>query len=191
MSIIPHPRLYFCGLNGRLVAKNPQKTIPYDVPIKYAQYLCYVSLWFGEVLGISTQEFKTQYCTQSGRNWGASTANNADIDLELWGQHGDWASFKSPQKTIYEERCQGSSFRFFGGYECPFYYTPCRRQRHYIGCSLGLGWLAINSLRWFHPLNGWDSGYNFSLAQLGLHKGLFSIFPTPVLHPKPTILFTL
>jgi hypothetical protein len=26
----------FCGFNGRLVAKNPQKTIPFDIPIKYA-----------------------------------------------------------------------------------------------------------------------------------------------------------
>ena len=47
----------FCGFNGRLVAKNPQKTIPFDVPIKYTQYVRYLSLWFGEVLGISTQEF--------------------------------------------------------------------------------------------------------------------------------------
>ena len=28
-----------CGFNGRLVAKNPQKTTLFDVPIKYAQYV--------------------------------------------------------------------------------------------------------------------------------------------------------
>ena len=48
----------FCGFNGRLVARNPQDTTPFDVPIKYTQYVRYLSLWFGEVLGISTQEFK-------------------------------------------------------------------------------------------------------------------------------------
>ena len=54
-----------------------------------------MSLWFGEVLGISTQEFQAQYGSQSGRSGGASAASNADIDLELWGLHGDWASFNS------------------------------------------------------------------------------------------------
>ena len=57
----------FCGFNGRLVAKNPQKTTPFDVPIKYTQYVRYLSLWFGEVLGVSTQEFKAQYGSHSGR----------------------------------------------------------------------------------------------------------------------------
>ena len=27
-------------------------------------------------------------------------ASNADIDLELWGQHGDWASFKSQKRYM-------------------------------------------------------------------------------------------
>jgi hypothetical protein len=53
-----------------------------------------------EVLGISTQEFKSQYGSRSGRSGGASTASNADIDLELWGQHGDWASFKSQKRYM-------------------------------------------------------------------------------------------
>jgi hypothetical protein len=88
----------FCGFNGRLVAKIPQKTTPFDVPIKYAQYVIYLSLWFNEVLGISTQEFKSQYGSQSGRSGGTSAASNADIDLELWGQHGDWDSFKSQKR---------------------------------------------------------------------------------------------
>ena len=59
-----------------------------------------MSLWFGEVLGISTQKFKSQYGTQSGRSGEASPASNADIDLELWGQHGDWASFKSQKRYM-------------------------------------------------------------------------------------------
>ncbi len=85
--------LYFCGFNGRLVAKSPQKTTPSAVPIKYDQYVRYFSLWFGEVLGISTQEFKAQYGSQSGRSGGASAASNADIPIELWGQHAWWLGF--------------------------------------------------------------------------------------------------
>ncbi len=76
------------------------KTVPFYVPIKYAQYVRYLFLWFGEVLGISTQEFKAQYGSQSGRSGGASAASNADIDLELWGQHGDWASFNSQKRCM-------------------------------------------------------------------------------------------
>ena len=90
----------FCGFDGRLVAKNPQKTVPYDVPIKYDQYVRYLSLWFGEVLGISTQEFKSQYGSQSGRSGRASAASNAGIPHELWGQHGDLASFQSPKRYM-------------------------------------------------------------------------------------------
>ncbi len=72
----------------------------YDVLIKYDQYVGYLSLWFGEVLGISTQESKTQYVSQSGRNGGASAASNTDMDLELWGQHGDWATFQSQKGSM-------------------------------------------------------------------------------------------
>jgi hypothetical protein len=60
-----------------------KKTVPFHVPIKYAQYVRYLSLWFGEVLCIFTQEFKAQYDSQSGRSGGASAASNANIDLEL------------------------------------------------------------------------------------------------------------
>ncbi len=96
MLIIRHHRLFLAPSMAVLViAKNPQKSTPYDVPIKYAQYIRYLSLWFGEVLGISTKEFKSLYGSQSGRSGGASSASNADIDLELWGHHGDWASFKT------------------------------------------------------------------------------------------------
>jgi hypothetical protein len=59
-----------------------------------------LSLWFGEVLGISAQEFNSQYGSQSGRSGAASAASNANIYLELWGQHGDWASFKSQKRYM-------------------------------------------------------------------------------------------
>ncbi len=58
----------FFGFNGRLVAKNPQKRYLLNVPIKYTQYVRYLSPWFDEVLGISAQEFKDQYGSQSGRS---------------------------------------------------------------------------------------------------------------------------
>ena len=63
--------------------------------IKYAQYMRYLSLCFGSVLGISTVEFKAQHGSQFGRICAASAASNDGIRVELWGQHGDWASFKS------------------------------------------------------------------------------------------------
>jgi hypothetical protein len=52
------------------------------------------------LIGISTQEFKAQYGSQSGRSDGASTASNACIPIELWGQRGDWASFKSQKRYL-------------------------------------------------------------------------------------------
>ena len=45
----------FRGLNGRLVDKNPQNTIPCDLAIKYAPYMHYLSLSFGGVIGLSIQ----------------------------------------------------------------------------------------------------------------------------------------
>jgi hypothetical protein len=97
--MVPRHFVFF-GFNDRLVAKIPQNIIPYDVPTRYDQYVSYLSLWFGEVLGISTQEFKSQYGSQSGRSGGTSAASNADIDLELWGQHGDWATFQSQKRYM-------------------------------------------------------------------------------------------
>ena len=94
---------YFRGFNGRLVAKNPHKTTPYDLAIKYAQYMRYLSLWFGSAHGLSTVEFKTQYGSQSSRIGAASSSSNAGIPVELWGQHGDWVSLKS-QNGIYIKR---------------------------------------------------------------------------------------
>jgi hypothetical protein len=82
----------FRGFNGRLVAKNPGKTTPTVMAIKYAQYMRYLSLWFGGILGLTPEEFISQYGSQSGRIGCASTASNAGIPMELWGQHCDWAS---------------------------------------------------------------------------------------------------
>ena len=81
------------------MAKNPGKTTPMVRAIKYAQYMRYLSLWFGGILGLTPEGFKGQYESQSGRIGSASAAFNAGIPVELWGQHGDWASFKS-QKGI-------------------------------------------------------------------------------------------
>ncbi len=77
------------------MAKNPGKTSPMVMAIKYAQYMRYLSLWFGGILGLTPEECKGQYGSQSGRIGSASAASNACIPVELWGQHDDWASFKS------------------------------------------------------------------------------------------------
>jgi hypothetical protein len=68
--------------------------------IKYPQYMRYLSLWFGGILGLTPVEFKSQYGSQSGRIGSASAASNAGIPVELWGQHGDWASFKSQKRYM-------------------------------------------------------------------------------------------
>jgi hypothetical protein len=57
--------------------------------IKYAQYMWY-----------TPEEFKGQYGSQSGRIGFAFAASNAGIPVELWGQHGDWASFKSQKRYM-------------------------------------------------------------------------------------------
>ena len=85
----------FRGFNCRLVAKNPGKTTPMVMAIKYAQYMRYLSLWFRGILGLNPEEFKGQHASQSGRIGSASATSNAGIPVELWGQHGDLASFKS------------------------------------------------------------------------------------------------
>jgi hypothetical protein len=68
--------------------------------IKYAQYIRYLSLWFGGILGLTPVEFKGPYGSQSGRIGSASTASNAGIPVKLWGQHGDWASFKRQKRYM-------------------------------------------------------------------------------------------
>jgi len=59
----------------------------------------YLSIWFGGILGLTVEEFKGQYSSQSGRIGSASAAVNAGIPVELWGQHDDWALFKSQKDT--------------------------------------------------------------------------------------------
>ena len=46
-------------------------------------------------MGLSPKEFSTIYGSQPGRNGAASTASNAGVSMELWGQHGAWKSVKS------------------------------------------------------------------------------------------------
>ena len=78
------------------MAKNPCKTAPMTMAIKYAQYMRLFSFWFGGILG-TPEEFKGQYGSQSGRIGSDSAASNAGIPVELWKQHvyDDWVSFKS------------------------------------------------------------------------------------------------
>jgi hypothetical protein len=79
----------FRGFNGRLVAKSPRATSPGPKKITYAQFLRFMSLWFSGVMGVSVATFRKKFATQSGRSGGASTASNAGVPAELWGQHGD------------------------------------------------------------------------------------------------------
>jgi hypothetical protein len=90
----------FRGFNGRLVAKNPGKTTPMVREIMYVRHMRYLSFWLGGILGLTPEEFKGQYGSQSGRIGSASAASNAGIIGELWGQHGDWASFKSQKRYM-------------------------------------------------------------------------------------------
>jgi hypothetical protein len=138
---------FFCGFNCRLVAKNPQNTIPYDVPIKYDQYVrYYLSLWFGEVHGISTQEFESQYGSQSGRSGSALAASNADIDLKLWGQHGDWATFQS-QKRYMKKYIKALLSVSLAAMKVPSLYTFSSGCGHILGSSRRLGRFTIYSFR--------------------------------------------
>ena len=94
----------FRGFNGRLVAKSPGKTQPYVEQNKYDQFLRYLSLWFSGVLGISSKDFRKKFGTQSGRSGGASAASNAGVKVELWGQHGAWASWDSQKCYMEKDR---------------------------------------------------------------------------------------
>jgi hypothetical protein len=89
----------FRSFNGRLVAKNPGKTTPMVMAIKYAQYMRYLSLWFGGILGLTPEEFKV-HGSQSGRIDSASATSNAGIPVELCVQHGEMASFKSKKRYM-------------------------------------------------------------------------------------------
>ena len=91
------------GLNGRLVAKNPGKTNPMVMAIKSTQFMRYFSLWSGGILGLTPEEFKGHYGSQSGRIGFASAASNAGIPVELWDRHDDWASLALPFDTRDDE----------------------------------------------------------------------------------------
>ena len=58
----------------------------------------YLLLSVRGIRGLTPEEFKGQYGSQSGRIGFDSAAFNAGVPAELWGQHGDWASFKKPKK---------------------------------------------------------------------------------------------
>jgi len=79
----------FRYFNGRLVAKKPGKTTPIVIAIKHVRYMRDLSLLFGGILGLTPEEFKGQYGSQSSRIGSASAASNAGIPVELWNQHGD------------------------------------------------------------------------------------------------------
>ena len=66
------------------------------------QYMCYLSLWFGGMLGLSPEEFKGQYGPHSEHIYigSASAASNVGIPVELWGHNGDWASFKHQKRYM-------------------------------------------------------------------------------------------
>ena len=82
-SIFSQDAFIFRGINFRLVAKNPQITVPYVLAIKHDQYMRCLSLWFGGVLGLSIKKHQSQYDSQSVQICCASTASNADISAEL------------------------------------------------------------------------------------------------------------
>ena len=52
------------------------------------------------ILGLTPEEFKGQYGSQSGRVGSASAASSEGIRVKLRGQHGDWASFKSQKRYM-------------------------------------------------------------------------------------------
>jgi hypothetical protein len=90
----------FRGFNGRLVAKSPRMTALGPKKITYDQLLRYLSLWFSGVMGVSVDAFRKQYATQSGRSGGASSASNAGVPLEDWGQHGGWKTLEAQKRYM-------------------------------------------------------------------------------------------
>jgi hypothetical protein len=69
--------------------------------IKYEQYMRYLSLWFGGIRALTPEELKHQYGrSQSSRIGSPSAASNVNTPVELWGQHGDWASFKIKKTNV-------------------------------------------------------------------------------------------
>ncbi len=62
----------------------------------------YLSLLFRSVMDLSSEEFRSQYGSQSSKICCASTTSDAGIPVELWSQYGDWASFKSQKRHMKE-----------------------------------------------------------------------------------------
>ena len=93
--------LSFRGFNDRLVTKNPDKTAPMIIAIKYAQYMRHALPFslVGGILGLTPEKFKGQYGSQFGRIGSASATSYAGIPVDHWGRHGDWASFKRKNDT--------------------------------------------------------------------------------------------
>ena len=56
----------------------------------YDQFLRYLGLWFGGVLGTPGAAFRKKFASKSGRSGSASAVANIGVPCELWGQHGDW-----------------------------------------------------------------------------------------------------
>jgi len=78
----------FRSFNVRMAKKIPERTSPGDDYIAYGQFSTFLALWFGGVMGLSPEEFLSQYGSQSGRSGATSAASNAIIPLELWGNMG-------------------------------------------------------------------------------------------------------
>ncbi len=52
-------------------------------------------------MGLSLDDFLEKYGSHSGRIGGASSAANAGVPMERWGQHGSWRS-ASAQRSYME-----------------------------------------------------------------------------------------
>ena len=93
----------FRGFDGRLVAKNPERTAPGPNKITYDQIRRFVSLWFIGVLGTMVALFKKQFVTQTGRSESASAASNAGVTAFLGGLEG---IHEERQRSPYSQ-CRG------------------------------------------------------------------------------------
>ncbi len=149
-----------------------------------------MSLWFGEVLGIFTQEFKAQYGSQSGRSGGASAASNVDIDLELWGQHGDWASFNS-QKRYMKMDVKDPLSVSLAAMNVSSSITLNADKDIVLDARDDMD--DSHSTHFDDTIPSMDGipVLDFHLAWIELHNGLFSHFHTLILSLKSTILFIL
>ena len=75
----------FQGFDGGRVRRAAADTRPSGSVLKFSQYRRYLSIWFGPLLGLSSNEFLLKFGTHSGRIGGASAAANAGGPMERWG----------------------------------------------------------------------------------------------------------